>query len=955
MVQKVYKKKTYNPSEAMNTHKNEAASFGYWVKRRRKSLDLTQQGLANLVGCSPVTIKKIESDERQPSLQLARLLAEHLQIPPEQHNQFISSARREKNIDRTSLAQTPEAFFTRIQASEKLPAFLKKYGAARLQKQIPFVGREREIEFLHRQLSEAINGAGKVVFLSGEAGSGKTTLLTEFGRRAQEEQAELVVLRGNCTAYSGIGDPYLPFRDVLATLTGDIEARLASGMISPENARRLWHLAPTVIKVFLSEGPNLLDSFLPTSSLIRNVAARIPDSSELIESFDQILQQSKKLSSNVEQIQVLEQYTQIIQNVAADKPLLILLDDLQWADRASISLLFHLGRRLASNKILILGAFRPSDIAVEFGSLSDNNLPQHPLEGVINELKVQYGEILLDLGISNEENGQNFVDALLDTEPNDLSSGFRTMLFQRTEGHPLFTIELLRVLQERGDLILDAQGQWIEGKALNWDTLPVRVEAVLEQRLGRLDETLKGILAVASVEGETFTPYVLAQIQNIDERAMLQLLSLSIEKRHRLIREYDEIMINQRRLSRFQFSHALFQQYLYAHLSQGERRLLHAQIGKVLEELYGEYRDEIAVQLARHFQEAGEQSKAFDYAIRAAERAENIFAFEEAIQHLELALSIIKPTAEPSKALFVFEHLADDIASLGDRAKAIEYLQNAIKLWNSTQNPHKMIGLRLHRKLGEMVVHMTWFSDRKKFEVLSKSSLEAGLQLANDEPPHREIVKLLTTLSYDAWLPRITPDWKRAEEYAQQAVAMAEFLDSPLALSAALDALGNVYGGLGRFEDRLKVALQRLNLSQLPAFTDTRQKANVLQQVGQAHIHVGQYHNALPYLFEAEALSQQAQAVDQQYRALRYQATCWYFLDRWDKVVEIDEKVQKLESRFPNFSERVGPICFQKGITASALAFLGQTSEAEKVRGESHAIMIANDGPREGWGRDNLF
>jgi hypothetical protein len=78
-----------------------------------------------------------------------------------------------------------------------------------------------------------------------------------------------------------------------------------------------------------------------------------------------------------------------------------------------------------------------------------------------------------------------------------------------------------------------------------------------------------------------------------------------------------------------------------------------------LEELYGEYRDDIAVQLARHFQEAGEQSKAFNYAIRAAERAENIFAFEEAIQHLELALSIIK-IMQNSKALFVFEHLADD-------------------------------------------------------------------------------------------------------------------------------------------------------------------------------------------------------------------------------------------------------------------------------------------------------
>jgi len=341
MVQKVYKKKTYNLAEAMDTDRDEMTSFGYWVKRRRKSLDLTQDALANLVGCSRVTIKKIESNERHPSVQLARLLAKHLQIPPEQQNQFISSARRERSIDQTSLSYTPEVFFTKIQVSEKLPAFLKKYGVTRSHKQTPFVAREREIEFLNRHLSETLNGAGKVIFISGEAGSGKTTLLTEFGIHAQEEHPNLVVLRGNCTAYSGIGDPYLPFRDVLATLTGDIETRLASGMISPENARRLWNLVPMAIKVLLYEGPNLLDSFLPASSLTKNIAARIPDSNELIESFDKILKQSRNLGPNVEQVQLLEQYTQIIQNIAAEKPLLILLDDLQWADRASISLLFH--------------------------------------------------------------------------------------------------------------------------------------------------------------------------------------------------------------------------------------------------------------------------------------------------------------------------------------------------------------------------------------------------------------------------------------------------------------------------------------------------------------------------------------------------------------------------------------------------------------------------------------
>jgi hypothetical protein len=99
-------------------------------------------------------------------------LAKHLQIPPEQQNQFISSARRERSIDQTSLSYTPEVFFTKIQVSEKLPAFLKKYRVARSQKQTPFVAREREIEFLNRHFLSAQLLEGH--FISGGRG-GKTT------------------------------------------------------------------------------------------------------------------------------------------------------------------------------------------------------------------------------------------------------------------------------------------------------------------------------------------------------------------------------------------------------------------------------------------------------------------------------------------------------------------------------------------------------------------------------------------------------------------------------------------------------------------------------------------------------------------------------------------------------------------------------------------------------------
>ncbi|NIW45571.1 MAG: hypothetical protein GWN30_12730, partial [Gammaproteobacteria bacterium] len=105
---------------------------------------------------------------------------------------------------------------------------------------------------------------------------------------------------------------------------------------------------------------------------------------------------------------------------------------------------------------------------------------RHPLEGTVNELKRTYGEIILDL--SQVEEDQDFIDLLIDTEPNQLSGEFRKALKAHTGGHPLFTIELLRAMQERGDLLINESGEWIESLELNWDQLPARVEAVIEER-----------------------------------------------------------------------------------------------------------------------------------------------------------------------------------------------------------------------------------------------------------------------------------------------------------------------------------------------------------------------------------------------------------------------------------------------------------------------------------------
>ena len=299
-----------------------------------------------------------------------------------------------------------------------------------------------------------------------------------------------------------------------------------------------------------------------------------------------------------------EQYCAVLRALSREHPLLILLDDLQWADSASAGLLYHLGTRLEGSRILVLGAYRPEEVAL------GRDGERHPLEKALAECKRLYGDAWLDLTNSDEAKGRDFVDAFLDSEPNRLGQAFREQLYQHTEGHALFTIELLRAMQERGDLVRDQEGFWVEARCLDWESLPARVEAVIAERIGRLEKALRETLSIASVEGEDFTAQVTARVQG-GERAPAAARALAgaggsatgwCTSRGRC-RSPDK------RLSRYRFAHALYQQYLYNHLGSAERRLLHRATAEALEELYAGDLPTIAPQLAYHWGQARDVDK----------------------------------------------------------------------------------------------------------------------------------------------------------------------------------------------------------------------------------------------------------------------------------------------------------------------------------------------------------
>jgi len=568
-----------------------------------------------------------------------------------------------------------------------------------------FVTREAELAQLHRFLDRSLAGHGQVAFITGDPGQGKTALTQEFAWRAQHSQAELLVAGGNGNAYTGIGDPYLPFREILGLLSGDIESRWEARAIGREQASRLWQALPLTVQALVESGRDLVDIFVPGDALLKHALAfpSWPEREEWLSRLKELVERKATVPSdpNFQQSALFEQYTRLLRALAHHKPLLLVLDDLQWADSGSINLLFHLGKRIEGSRVMVLGAYRSTEVALGRGG------ERHPLEPIVNEFKRQFGDIQLELGKSD---GRRFVDAFVDSEPNHLGEDFRATLFRLSEGQPLGTIELLRDMQERGGLVRDTTGFWVEGPNLDWETLPARLEGMIAERIDRLDDAERQVLKVASVEGETFTAEVIAEVLGEEPQAILSLLSNELDRRHRLVSAQSIRQVDGRRLSIFRFQHILFQRYLHGSLDAVERSNLHQAVGAALHSFYAEGRGEISGQLARHFQEAGTDAQAADYLVQAGDRASHLVAYTEAIHHYEQARSAYERAYGSGWSLLQRAELERKMGEAqfrrGEHAQAREHLEQALEyLGHPVPTTRARLRLAVVREIGVQIAH----------------------------------------------------------------------------------------------------------------------------------------------------------------------------------------------------------------------------------------------------------
>ena len=495
----------------------------------------------------------------------------------------------------------------------------------------PCVARGRELAWLRGRLDDAVGGAGGVAFVTGAAGAGKTVLVRAFASDARARMPELRVVGGAGNAYTGPGDPFLPFRQILGLLLGDLEAAWTRGDLTPSEAGELWSGVPAAVEAVLDVGPYLLGTLIDAPALGRRFERGYPQHPLGPPLAAAVEAAAGRADDPMRQQQpILDQCARVLVRLATDRPTLVLLDDLHWADQGTIELLRHLAGQLTGVPILIVAAFRPAD-ATGDAAVAD------PMRLMVHEVSAHSNSIC-QLELAGD---RQFVDAWLDTEPNLLDQDFRDRLFQATHGHALFTVEMVAAMRRHGDLVADDHHRWITRGTIAWDDLPPRVEATIAARTALLPAEVRRDLEVASVQGETFVAEVVAEVRSGEASDVnLRLGDLAVPP-HALVEPAGAELVGERRLNRYRFRHALIRQYLHEGLTAPDRTALHEATGRALATIYAGRLDDVAVELALHFDEAGLVDEAIEYRSLAGRRALRWSATAEATEHFRRAVELV--------------------------------------------------------------------------------------------------------------------------------------------------------------------------------------------------------------------------------------------------------------------------------------------------------------------------
>jgi DNA-binding winged helix-turn-helix (wHTH) protein/tetratricopeptide (TPR) repeat protein len=496
------------------------------------------------------------------------------------------------NTSRVKIAEAPSSF---LQMRAGSPALDTTTGHR-------ILGRDAELEKMASWLQRSRSGERQIVFVTGEPGIGKTTVVQAFLQQASLDSS-ILVAHGQCLEHYGSGEAYLPVLDGFSRL-----CRTSA--------------ATQVLSCLRQHAPSWL--------------AQMPS---VIQSAERSVLQAQAQGATRERM--LREMAEAIEMLASESALLLVLEDLHWSDYSTLDLISYLARRQDRARLMVIGTYRPVDVIVG----------DHPLKGVKRELQAHNLCHELPLEYLAEDTIAEYLNTRF--PGHQLPARLRRAIYQRTEGNPLFMVNLVEYLIDQ-KMIVEKKGAWNLSVELSdvEKGVPANLRQLIEKQIERLNPDERMVLEAASVAGMECSSIAIAAGLNrpVD---WVEKHCEELARRHQFLSTAWLVELPDGTITpRHRFVHVLYQDVPYRMMAAMWRSQVHQRIAERGIAIYGDRAGEIAAELAMHFEQSRDWPRAFEYLLLASENAATRSAHHEAVdlanRGLE-ALKLVPDSAEHAK------------------------------------------------------------------------------------------------------------------------------------------------------------------------------------------------------------------------------------------------------------------------------------------------------------------
>lgn len=454
------------------------------------------------------------------------------------------------------------------------------------------IGRNAELKTINEGIDQAARGRGRILYLTGEAGIGKSRLIQEMIKILSQHGFH--IYNGGCVSY-GSALSFHPWIDILTQIFGMAPAD--SALVKQNKIRKV-----------IRDYDRKLLAWLPVIGEIMGV--KFPETSL-----------TRYLNAKIKRQRVFDIVFDLLKYQARSKPVALIIEDIHWIDPASLELVNYIGRNMADKALLLTLVSRPVEATHEF-------------------LEKPY-TIRIELRELSPDNSLELIRNLLSIK--DVPRDLNDLIINKSQGNPFYIEELVKSLIEQAYIVED-RGGWKFVGDIRQLSLPDTIEAVILNRIDRLDLLARDVIQVASVLGREFEENLLKGIYpqtELVDQAMRTLQHLDLIRQEK----------NRRQIN-YAFKHIMTCEAAYGMLAYAKRRALHTQVGAFIESQMKNRREEMLGLLSHHYFQGGEYEKALVYSVEAGDRARKVYANEEAIEFYTRAIESyenLEKTGRPRK------------------------------------------------------------------------------------------------------------------------------------------------------------------------------------------------------------------------------------------------------------------------------------------------------------------